>query len=142
MNYSIPSASSLQRHQASRIQSKIDTFNIVLNKCIQKISYTNKNSEHSFIIFEVPKILIGYPLYDKNSCIIYIIENLVKEKYKVDFIEPCYLYIDWGISITHNISVREKIKRELSGKFPNTSFDVIYEDELPTKKKKKIKNKK
>lgn len=141
MNAMIPSASSLQRRQAYRIQSKIDTFNIVLNKCIQKINYTNKNSEQTFIIFEVPKILIGYPLYDKNSCIIYIIENLVKEKYKVDFIEPCYLYIDWGVSITHNISVKEKIKREFSKQFPNTAFDIIYEDELPIKKKNK-KNKK
>lgn len=137
----IPSAASLQRYQASRIQSKIDTFNIVLNKCVQKIDYTNKNSEQTFIIFEVPQILIGYPLYDKNACILYIIENLITQKYKVDFIEPCYLYIDWGISITNQISVRDKIKRELTGKFPNTSFDIVYDDEINVKRKKRLKKK-
>ncbi len=139
----IPSASSLQHIKTSRDQKKIETYNIVLTNCIQKILNTSKNTEQTYLIFEVPQILIGYPTYDKKSCIIFIIENLVNNGYKIDFIEPCYLFIDWGVSKpknkTNNIGVREKIRKELAGQYPNTSFDIVYEDEIKPKRKKKAK---
>ena len=70
----IPSISSLHDEKNSKNKSKLDIFKIVLNKCIEKIIYTNRHTEQTFVIFEVPKILIGYPSYNMESCILYIIK--------------------------------------------------------------------
>lgn len=154
MNH-IPNIFSLYKEKQTRDQQKQDIYTIVLNKCIEKIVYTNRHTDKTFVIFEVPKILIGYPNYDMRSCILFIIEKLSEKKYLVEFTEPFYLYIDWGTAIQHqskqkdyskyssssSSNIPNKLKKQtqkLLEKFPDTSkVEFIYEDTLPNSKKKK-----
>ena len=76
----IPSISSLHNEKSIKETSKIDIFNIVLNKCVEKIIYTNRYTDKTFVIFEVPKLLIGFPTYDYKICILYIITELSKKQ--------------------------------------------------------------
>jgi hypothetical protein len=96
MNINIPSIQKLQNERNVKEQQKQNIFKVVLNKCVEKILYTNRHSDKTYIIFEVPKILIGFPSYDMKSCILFLIEKLTEHKYLVEFIDPFYLYIDWG----------------------------------------------
>lgn len=164
-NYSnppdIPSISSLHREKTTKESSKNDIFNIVLNKIIQKIIYANRHTDQTYIIFEIPKILIGYPQYDMKSCILFVMNRLSTNGYIVEFVEPFYLYIDWGrssfknspnvfkhnipnisnISSKHKDKLRDQTKN-LINKFPNTSqIEFVYEDEFKQKRRLK-KNKK
>lgn len=140
----IPNIFSLYKEKQSRDQQKNDIYTIVLNKCIEKIVYTNRHTDKTFVIFEVPKILIGYPHYDMQSCILFIIEKLSEKHYLVEFTEPFYLYIDWGTALQNqskqrehskNSSIPSKLKKQtmkLLEKFPDTSkIEYIYEDTLP-----------
>lgn len=89
--------------------------------------------------------------------------ELVKENYKVLFVEPFYIYIDWGTNTENYHSAKnnlddiqkyiqtsnpEKLKvqtQKLLEKFPNTSKIVFeYQDNKNTNKhtSKKIKPKK
>ena len=153
-NNIIPSISSLHKEKFVKQSSKIDIFNIVINKCVEKITYANRHTDKTYIIFEVPKILIGYPTYDMESCIIFIINKLSQNGYLVEFIQPFYLYIDWG---TNNSKLNYKIEtaiptknperlraqtKALLSKFPNTSkVEFVYEDKVSSKKTKKNKKK-
>lgn len=148
----IPSISSLHQEKHVKETSKNDIFNIVLNKIVQKIVYTNRHTDQTYVLFEIPQILIGYPQYDMKSCLLFVINRLSTSNYFVEFIDPFYLYIDWGKSINtsrlkSNISTKHKDKlsqhtKSLLNKFPNTSqIEFIYEDELKGKKRLK-KNKK
>ena len=49
--------------------------------------YNHENSIIPYNIFEVPKILIGYPNYDMKSCILFIINKLSQSGYIIEFIE-------------------------------------------------------
>lgn len=150
----IPSISSLHKEKHVKETSKNDIFNIVLNKIIQKIVYTNRHTDQTYVLFEIPQILIGYPQYDMKSCLLFVINRLSASNYFVEFIDPFYLYIDWGKSINttsmlkSNISTKHKDKlsqhtKTLLNKFPNTSqIEFVYEDELKDKKKRLKKNKK
>ena len=151
----IPSIHALQQEKTKKEQSKSDIFNIVLNKCIEKIVYTNRHTDKTFILFEVPKILIGYPMYDMKSCILFLIQKLSANGYIVEFIEPFYLYIDWGCAQQHTLKKSQKIKfgnypeylqekaKSILQKYPNTSkVEFIYEDRIPNSSKQKKKNKK
>jgi hypothetical protein len=163
MNNKIPSITNLHNEKNNKHKSKTDIFNIVLTKCVEKIIYTNRFTDHTYIFFEVPKMLIGVPGYDMKSCIVFLMSELVKENYKVLFVEPFYIYIDWGTNTENYHSAKnnlddiqkyiqtsnpEKLKvqtQKLLEKFPNTSKIVFeYQDNKNTNKhtSKKIKPKK
>lgn len=147
----IPSISSLQQEKSIKEKSKNDIFNIVLTKIIQKITYTNKHTDQTYIIFEIPKMLIEYPQYDMKSCILFVMNQLSNNGYIVEFVQPFYLYIDWGCSKSNQKDVdykgivpqkhKDKLKlqtRALLSQFPNTSqIEFVYEDKFKTKKSKK-----
>lgn len=143
----IPSIESLHKEKNIKDNSKCDIFKIVLNKCVEKVVYTNRHTDKTFVIFEVPSILIGYPMYDMKSCIMYIMSKLSQSGYIVEFIEPFYLYIDWGSSVTSvekpliPTSRPERLRkqtRELLQKFPETSkVEYVYQDSSIKHKKKK-----
>ena len=149
----LPSIESLMKEKSIKDNSKQEIFNIVLRKCIDKIIYTNRHTDKTFVIFEVPKILIGYPTYDINSCIRFLIAELSRKNYLVNFIEPFYLYIDWGTpsidkshiqsSMNSNLDLKEQTKLLLK-KFPKAKVEYVYEDSLGTSSKsnKSLKNKK
>lgn len=150
----IPSISSLRQEKSIKEKSKTDIFNIVLTKIIQKITYTNRHTDQTYIIFEIPKILIGYPQYDMKSCILFIMNQLSNNGYIVDFVDPFYLYIDWGCSnsssksVTYNIPPtqnKDKLRAQtkaLLSQFPNTSqIEFVYEDKFKNKTTKKAKKK-
>lgn len=152
----IPSISSLHDEKDTKEKTRNDMFTIVLNKCIEKIIYTNRHTDKTFVIFEVPRILIGYPLYDMKSCIVFLLQNLIKNDYYVEFIEPFYLYIDWG-SRSYNKKTTKDINNENKHKtlkfndelikktLASPNIEIVYEDilsHLNKKKKKKKKGKK
>lgn len=151
MSNNIPSIDFLQKEKSVKENSKIDIFNVVLNKCIEKIVYTNRHTDKTFVIFEVPKILIGYPMYDMRSCILFLINRLSKKGYLIEFIEPFYLYIDWGCKNNSNLqnintlssSVKnnpklQKHTKYILERFPDTSkIEFVYEDNYRTSNSKK-----
>lgn len=143
----IPNINNLHIEKNTKERAKNEVFTLVLNKCVEKIIFTNKNTDKTFIFFEVPKILIGFPFYDMKSCIIFIINKLLKEGYKVNFLEPFYLYIDWGSNSTLDSlppllddKIKEKTK-ELLKKYPNAS-KIVFEYEQSSIKKPTSKNNK
>lgn len=146
MSGRVPNIFTLQQEREIRNRSKNDVYSIVLNRCIEKITYTNRNTDKSFVIFEVPKILIGYPYYDMQSCIMFLMNKLSEQQYLVEFIDPFYLYIDWGTAIQKNSKQAQipsmnpdRLKRQtkrLLQRFPETKqVEFIYEDAMKTKKK-------
>lgn len=146
----IPNINTLHAERNVKEQAKHKIFTIVLNKCIDKIIETNQFTEKTFVYFEVPNLIIGFPGYDRIACIHYLIQKLTAEKYKVEFIDPFYLYIDWStnnysrnldtlpfqnIIPTSNPSKLKAQTKELLKKYPNTSKIVFeYEDNNSQKK--------
>lgn len=146
-NPTIPSISSLHTVKNEQQENKKSIMRIVLNKCIEKIVYTNRHTDKTFVIFEVPKLLIGYPSYDMQSCILYLLQKLSSAGYKVDFIEPFYLYIDWTVreptppNNTPSLPVLSTQAKQLLQKFPNSTVEFVYETSpSQTSSKKRRKN--
>jgi len=91
----------------------INTFNHILNNCNIKIQQVAQHGGMS-LYYNIPKIIIGYPLYDYNKCVEYIIEQL---KISGLYIHPLeapnygYIYISWKIQ---DLSSKFKSKLLLS----------------------------
>jgi hypothetical protein len=139
---SIPSISSLHVEKQQKQYNTNDIYKTVLNKCIEKIIYTNRHTDKTFIIFEVPKLLIGQTTYDMKSCIHYIINNISTHGYLVQFIEPFYIYIDWGSKALKREKEIDIKKKDLLRYFPGIKeVEYVYED-VYLKQKEKDKERK
>ena len=47
--------------------------------------------------FEIPIFMLGFPSYDINDSAEYIMEKLKKNGFKVFFLKPNFLFINWLI---------------------------------------------
>jgi uncharacterized membrane protein len=144
----LPSISNLQKEQFKKTIVQQEIYKIVLKMCSDKIIYTNKNSNQTCVIFEVPQMIIGHPEYNFTECVKYILSELIKEHYLVDFVHPKHLYIDWGSSINENkkstypnwVINKSKLKQEttkLLKKYPNAKKIEFISGNPPEKIKKK-----
>ena len=155
MDNIIPSISSLHAERNKKNIDTQDIYKIVLNKCTEKIIFTNRHTDKTFIIFEVPKLLIGHSNYNMKSCIHYIIQNMSLYGYVVQFIEPFYIYIDWGtkknqntdthITLDNNVKSNyslEQNTKQILKYFPGVKeIEYVYADKYETDKNKTDKNK-
>jgi hypothetical protein len=76
---------------------KFEIFNVILKKCHTKIKSVAGQGGMN-IFFEIPYVMVGYPLYDINECIEYIVEALRKNGLLVQVLPyPNHntIYISW-----------------------------------------------
>lgn len=95
---------------------KNDAYNEVLKECYTKVKTRNKLGYKS-IMYKVPSILFGYPLYDINDLATFIIRKLQKGGFTIYIVQGSLL-ISW-----------EKQKQQPQQKPPV---------QLVTKEKKKV----
>jgi hypothetical protein len=76
---------------------KYNTFNVIIDKCHSKIKSIAAQGGMN-VFFEIPHVMIGYPLYDINECIEYVVEALRKNGLLVQILPyPNFntIYISW-----------------------------------------------
>lgn len=77
-----------------------NVFNYILEICYKKIKHV---AEHNgmCVYYKVPHIVIGFPIYDYNNCMEYLIRQLqTSGLYANQLASPNneYLYISWKIT--------------------------------------------
>jgi hypothetical protein len=158
----IPSIKSLKTIKDLKQENKAAIYDIVLGKCSEKIIETNKQTDKSFLYFELPTVIIGYPNYNIVDCGEYMAKRLKEKGYKIKIISNKFLYIDWSKSgsgstsnALQNTSVPTSVQgqgkvpdstiketKDLLKKYPNTSEVVFVYTNSAIKKKRKVKKKK
>ena len=59
--------------------------------------------------FEVPEFVLGYPIYDINDCIKYIIAKLNKNGFLIKYFFPRILYISWNIDEIKQVQIVNRL---------------------------------
>jgi hypothetical protein len=91
------SISELYEMKNKKDKIKISTFNVILTKCHEKIKKIAGQGGMN-IFFEIPYVMIGYPLYNIDDCIEYITNALKKNGLLVQILpKPNHntIYISW-----------------------------------------------
>ena len=134
----IPSIITLQREQMKKNVVKSNLYKIVLKRCGQRIVDANKKTRNTYCFFEIPTILIGHSDYNVIDCAKYLISELVKEGYIVEFIQPNYLYIDWGNPVNQSdllnvptwVKNKNRLKQqaeEYIKRYPDAKVEIVYD---------------
>ena len=85
----------LHRKQYDKVKKKIEAFQEVLRICQQHIKKHAEDTNECYCSYVIPQMVYGYPLYDINSCILYLVEKLVDNGFKVLYTHPNLLLISW-----------------------------------------------
>ena len=86
----------LNKINEERNKRRLEIYDNVLKKCherIKTVAFSPRGGTFCFYI--VPTFIFGIPIYDMNTCIVYMVKNLVKNGFEVNYTHPNLLYISW-----------------------------------------------
>lgn len=92
----------LYQIQDKKEEQRLVIYNKILDKFYYKIKYLAKMGRISFV-YNLPDIMYGLPLYDKNACICYIIYKLRLDGFYVEYIYPNGININWDKENKKNV---------------------------------------
>lgn len=85
----------LYKIQEKKEYDKIKIYKLILSKFYEKIKYLSQLGRIEFY-YQLPDILYGLPLYDKNACLCYIIYKLRTAGFQTEYIYPSGIHINWS----------------------------------------------
>ena len=102
--------------------TRLDIYNKLLIKVHNRIKTASriKNSEN-FCTFVMPEVLIGYPNYNLEECLLFIIDKLQIDGFLTRYIHPNLLMISWNHWVPSY--VRDEIKKK-TGKQVNCYGEI------------------
>ena len=91
--------------------TRLDIYNKLLIKVHNRIKTASrlKNNEN-FCTYIMPEVLIGYPNYNLEECLVYIIDKLQIDGFLTRYVHPNLLMISWNHWVPGY--VREEIKKK------------------------------
>lgn len=84
----------LHRTINEKNEKKIECYEKILEICHKKITIASENKKLKHI-FDIPEYIVGYPLFNLNNCITFIIDNLRINGFLVKYFFPKTLYVSW-----------------------------------------------
>lgn len=87
-------ASDLINQQKEREKIKYKTFSKIYEQIDKKINLAS-SSDYYYVWYEIPKFLIGYPLYNYKECITVVVNKLKQNGFEIEEFEPTLLLIKW-----------------------------------------------
>lgn len=104
MNSSVPpqlTPASLFTEQAKLDALRLQTYNRILSAVHQKIRWastqrgSNGSTQNQMTFYDVPEWMPGCPRYDVKDCILYLVWNLRHSGFRVIYMSPNRLLINW-----------------------------------------------
>lgn len=106
---------------------RVSLYNKLLSKIHFKIKVASKQrTQNQFCYYIMPEVLIGYPNYDFNECLIYIVSCLEQDGFLVKYIHPNLILISWNHWVPEY--VRNEIKRKTGRIINKFGVDVTTEN--------------
>jgi hypothetical protein len=88
----------LKKVQNEKKENRKKVFIIVLEKCIKRIKYINKNSNSTSCCYVIPKLIVGQPLFNIDKCSGFLLEELNTLGFITNFIKPDRINISWDFT--------------------------------------------
>jgi len=82
--------------QSKKEKHKEEIYDNVLKQCHKKILRAAElNPYNNCCFYIIPKFIYGIPLYNLDKCINYLVINLSKNGFKINYTHPNLLIISW-----------------------------------------------
>ena len=102
--------------------TRLDIYNKLLIKIHNRIKTASRiKTNENFCTFIMPEVLIGYPNYNLEECLVFIIDKLQTDGFLTRYVHPNLLMISWNHWVPSY--VREEIKKK-TGKHINCYGEI------------------
>jgi hypothetical protein len=102
--------------------TRVDIYNKLLIKIHNRIKISSRiKTNENFCTYIMPEVLIGYPNYNLEECLVFIIDNLQTDGFLTRYVHPNLLMISWNHWVPSY--VRDEIKKK-TGKEVNCYGEV------------------
>lgn len=102
--------------------TRVDIYNKLLIKIHNRIKLSSRiKTNENFCTYIMPEVLIGYPNYNLEECLVFIIDKLQTDGFLTRYIHPNLLMISWNHWVPSY--VRDEIKKK-TGKEVNCYGEV------------------
>ena len=102
--------------------TRVDIYNKLLIKIHNRIKLSSRiKTNENFCSYIMPEVLIGYPNYNLEECLVFIIDKLQTDGFLTRYIHPNLLMISWNHWVPSY--VRDEIKKK-TGKEVNCYGEV------------------
>ncbi len=119
----------LHRTINEKNQRKAECYEKVLEICHRKITMAT-NHKQLRTLFEVPEYVYGFPIFDINDCITFLLKNLKSNGFLVKYYFPKVLYISWDFD---EIKQNEQDKTTLQQSNIQQNNNLQFQDTLEIK---------
>lgn len=112
--------------------NRTNIYNKLLSKIHSKIKISSRiNSNNEFCHYIMPEVLVGYPNYNFQECLLYIIYCLEQDGFITKYVHPNLLLISWRHWVPQY--VRDEIKRKTGKVIDKFGKEVIDSSKIDKK---------
>ena len=86
----------IQKIHNEKLLARLKYYDRLLNKCFVKIRKSVSN-DNTYCLFAVPEYVMGFPLYNTQQCIYYIMNKLKNNGFDSQYIPPNIMFISWYV---------------------------------------------
>jgi len=97
---------SLYQYQVQKEENKKEYYEQIVRKVHNRIQNFAVRNE-TMCVCEIPEFVFGIPLYNRMTCCKYIMDRLKSEGFKVHYIHPYNIYINWAKEVIEPYVVKD-----------------------------------
>lgn len=95
-----------------RVQARAEIYDKMYKRCWERIKRLNNRFYAKDMVFRLPPMQPGYPLYNTKCCLAYIVIKLRQQGFFAKYVEPNSIYISWKTLLEKkNYSTRDSSHR-------------------------------
>ena len=72
-----------------------EIYSNILKKCHNRIIYSSNELNSQYILYKIPNIIFGCPIFNKKECSKFLIQNLIKNGFKIKYLGDGFIFISW-----------------------------------------------
>ena len=114
--------------------NRVKLYNKLLTKIHSKIKTSARQRvDNEFCHYVMPEILIGYPNYNFQECLMYILSNLQDDGFLTKYVHPNLILISWRHWVPQY--VRDEIKKKTGKIIDKFGKEIKEQTNIPGKKR-------
>lgn len=114
----------IHEKQKRREGKRKEVFEAILEEC-GKLIKKSDDMRQTFCIYNIPELLIGYPLFNMNECIGYLMSELQKRGFQTHYLFPKNIVVSWSIKPAIDYQSCLSITGPPKPRKPRTSKKVV-----------------
>jgi Family of unknown function (DUF5759) len=109
----------IQRKLKQRTEKTIACYEKILEFCHKRIMFNCERRRVRFF-FEVPEYIFGYPIFDINDAIRFVVNALTSNGFLAIYYFPKYIYVSWDTDEISKYKQQTSLSNQLEHKESST----------------------